>query len=480
MSEATNRATAARILVVDDEKLIRWSVGERLQRSGYEVVSAETGEEALERVASSAPDLMLLDVRLPGIDGLTTLRRALAIRPEVSVLMMSAHSTVDIAVEAMKHGAIDFLVKPFPFQSLDAAVERALSTARTRRQIAALTSERRSGTPALSALVGASAAMEGVRGMVSRLAASDATTVLIEGESGAGKEVVARAVHFESARAEKPFMQVNCAALPEHLLESELFGHERGAFTDAHTQKRGLFESAEGGSVMLDEIGDLPPGGQAKLLRLLENKTFRRVGGVGELRADVRVVAATNVNLEDRVAEGRFRADLYFRLNVVRIVLPALRDHIEDIPSLTASFVARFNAEMKRAVKGVSPAAMDALMAYGWPGNVRELRNVVERAFILHAAADEIRLEHLSPEVLHRAPAKRPERPERAAREERWEGAERPGTQVPEGGLVLDAVEKKLIVEALGRASGNQSKAARLLGISRDTLRYRLKKHEMS
>jgi len=455
----------ARILVVDDEKLIRWSVGERLQRDGYEVLAAESGEQALDLVAANAPDLMLLDVRLPGIDGLTTLQRALSLHPEVTVLMMSAHSTVDIAVEAMKHGAIDFLVKPFPFQSLDAAVQRALQTARTRRQIAALTSERKGGAASLGALVGRSAAMESIRSMVSRLAASDATTVLIEGESGAGKEVVARAVHFESARAEKPFMQVNCAALPEHLLESELFGHERGAFTDAHTQKRGLFESAEGGSVMLDEIGDLPPGGQAKLLRLLENKTFRRVGGVQELRADVRVLAATNVNLEERVAEGRFRADLFFRLNVVRILMPSLREHVEDIPILAAHFIARFDQEMKREVKGVSPAALDVLSGYHWPGNVRELRNVIERAFILHASADEIRPEHLPPELRKLPPQKK---------------QEKLVPQVAEQGIVLEDVEKKLITEAMERANGNQSKAARLLGISRDTLRYRLKKHGMA
>jgi len=455
----------ARILVVDDEKLIRWSVGERLQRDGYEVLAAESGEQALDLVAANAPDLMLLDVRLPGIDGLTTLQRALSLHPEVTVLMMSAHSTVDIAVEAMKHGAIDFLVKPFPFQSLDAAVQRALQTARTRRQIAALTSERKGGAASLGALVGRSAAMESIRSMVSRLAASDATTVLIEGESGAGKEVVARAVHFESARAEKPFMQVNCAALPEHLLESELFGHERGAFTDAHTQKRGLFESAEGGSVMLDEIGDLPPGGQAKLLRLLENKTFRRVGGVQELRADVRVLAATNVNLEERVAEGRFRADLFFRLNVVRILMPSLREHVEDIPILAAHFIARFDQEMKREVKGVSPAALDVLAGYHWPGNVRELRNVIERAFILHASADEIRPEHLPPELRKLPPQKK---------------QEKLVPQVAEQGIVLEDVEKKLITEAMERANGNQSKAARLLGISRDTLGYRLKKHGMA
>ena len=453
----------ARILVVDDEKLIRWSVAERLQRGGYEVLSAESGEQALEVVATTPPDLMLLDVRLPGIDGVQTLQRALSLHPEVAVLMMSAHSTVDIAVEAMKHGAIDFLVKPFPFQQLDEAVERALANARTRRQIATLTSDRR-GTSALQAIVGGSPAMEQLRTMIGRLAGSEATTVLIEGESGCGKEVVARAVHFQSARADRPFLQVNCAALPEQLLESELFGHERGAFTDAHTQKRGLFETAEGGSVMLDEIGDLPPGGQAKLLRLLENKTFRRVGGVQELRADVRVIAATNVDLEERVAEGRFRSDLFFRLNVVRFVVPPLREHLDDVPALAAHFIAKFDQEMGREVKGVSPAAMELLRSYHYPGNVRELRNVIERAFILHAGIDEIRPEHLTPEVRKAVPGRRPEKIV---------------PPVGEQGLVLDDVERKLIAEAMERASGNQSKAARLLGVSRDTLRYRLKKHGM-
>ena len=456
--------TPARVLVVDDEKLIRWSVAERLQRGGYEVVSAESGEQALEILAGTQPDLMLLDVRLPGIDGVQTLQRALTLHPDLAVLMMSAHSTVDIAVDAMKHGAVDFLVKPFPFQALDAAVERAISTARTRRQIATLTSERR-GASALEAVVGGSAVMEQVRTMIGRLATSEATTVLIEGESGSGKEVVARAIHFQSARAERPFLQVNCAALPEQLLESELFGHERGAFTDAHAQKRGLFESAEGGSVMLDEIGDLPPGGQAKLLRLLENKTFRRVGGVQELRCDVRVIAATNVNLEERVAEGRFRSDLFFRLNVVRIVVAPLREHLEDVPTLAAHFIARFNQEMKRQVKGISSQAMELLRGYHWPGNVRELRNVIERAFILHAGADEIRPEHLAPE-LRKTPL--PKKQERLV------------PPLNEDGLVLDDVERKLIAEAMERASGNQSKAARLLGVSRDTLRYRLKKHGMA
>jgi DNA-binding NtrC family response regulator len=449
----------ATVLIVDDEKLIRWSLGSRLERKGYQVVTAETGEEALVKVASDKPDVMLLDVRLPGIDGVTTLTRALGLHPEVIVIMMSAHSTVDTAVDAMKLGATDFLVKPFPLEALDATIERVLATARTRRQLVA---ESRSPTSpdAVEAIVGVSAAAVDLRSLVARLAGSDATTVLIEGESGVGKEVVARAIHMASARAARPFSQVNCAALPSHLLESELFGHERGAFTDAYMQKRGLVESAEGGSVMLDEIGELPPSGQAKLLQLLENRTFRRVGGVQELRADVRLLAATNVNLERMVTGGHFRADLFFRLNVVRVDVPPLRDRLDDVPPLVMHFLAHFNRTLKREVRDVLPAAMDVLCQYDWPGNVRQLRNMVERALILHPLIKELRAEHLPPEV------RQPARPER-------------GTVAAAEGMSLQATEIKMLREALERSAGNQSKAARLLGISRDTLRYRLKKYEL-
>ncbi|MFL5391791.1 MAG: sigma 54-interacting transcriptional regulator, partial [Myxococcales bacterium] len=314
-------------------------------------------------------------------------------------------------------------------------------------------------------LLGESKPMKEARKLLRKVAGSPSSTVLITGENGTGKDLAAKVIHFNGDRARGPFMNITCSAIADTLLESELFGHERGAFTDAHVQKRGLFESAEGGSVMLDEIGDLPPGGQAKLLRLLENKTFRRVGGVHELRCDVRVIAATNVNLEDRVAEGRFRSDLFFRLNVVRLVVPPLREHPDDVPVLAAHFIARFNQEMKRQVKGVSSQAMEMLRAYHWPGNVRELRNVIERAFILHAGADEIRPEHLAPELRKVALPKR---------------QDRIVPPISEDGLVLDDVERKLIAEAMERASGNQSKAARLLGVSRDTLRYRLKKHGMA
>ncbi len=343
--------TPARILVVDDEKLIRWSVAERLQRDGYEVISAESGEKALELVAASPPDVMLLDVKLPGIDGVQTLQRALGLHPELAVLMMSAHSTVDVAVEAMKHGALDFLVKPFPLQALDAAVERALATSRTRRQITTLSSDRRQAS-ALESIVGGSVSMEQLRTMISRLAGSDTTTVLIEGESGAGKEVVARAIHFESGRRERPIMQVNCAALPEHLLESELFGHERGAFTGAAERRAGRFEQASGGTLLLDEVSELPLSLQAKLLRVLQEREIDRVGGQRPVPVDVRIVATTNRDLGAMVAAGQFRSDLYYRLNVYPITLPPLRERPADILPLADRLPAEAAAEQRHRSVG--------------------------------------------------------------------------------------------------------------------------------
>ena len=451
------------VLVVDDEKLIRWSVSKRLTRTGYDVETAETGEDALAQLNATAHELMLLDVRLPGIDGIEVLKQALEMQPELIVVMMSAHSTVDVAVEAMKKGASDFLVKPFALEALELSLERALTTAQTRRRLAVLTAERQGMSTALGSIIGQSRQMKEVKRLVGCAADSEVATCLIDGESGSGKEVIARGIHFASARADGPFLQLNCAALPEHLIESELFGHERGAFTDAHAVKRGLFESAEGGTVFLDEIGEMPPGGQAKLLTLLENKTFRRVGGVAEHRTNVRVVAATNVNLDQSVSEGRFRADLFFRLNIVRISIPPLREHLDDIPLLLSHFLATLNEEMKRDVRGVSPPALDLMMACSWPGNVRQLRNTIERALILNPSIDILRPEHLGPEIR----SNRSTSPTMGLATVKIEKTD----------LKLDHQERDLIVKALDESRGNQSKAARLLGITRDTLRYRMRKH---
>ncbi len=461
----------AHVLVVDDEKLIRWSVGERLTRNGFDVTTCESAEAALEVLLHKKPDVALFDVRLPGLDGVGLLTRALALHPDLVVVMMSAHSSVDTAVQAMKDGALDFLVKPFPLTQLDTVVERALASSASRRQLAesmvSRPTEDKQGT-----MVGSSPAFLKLVATLDRLAASPIATVLILGESGTGKERVARGIHFRSARASKPFLQINCAAMPEQLLESELFGHERGAFTDAHTRKLGLFEEAEGGTVLLDEIGDLPPAGQAKLLRLLEEKTFRRVGGSGEISVDVRVLAATNVNLEERVRDGEFRNDLFFRLNVIRVEVPPMRERREDVGLLAAHFMARVARELGRLPpRGVSPAALELMQSYQWPGNVRELRNVIERALILHPAMDELRPEHLPAELAQR-PAATPATGTAAA----------PAPGAPEGAgpLSLGETERRLILEALEKARGNQTQAARLLGITRDTLRYRLKKHGLA
>jgi two-component system, NtrC family, response regulator AtoC len=453
------------VLVVDDEKLIRWSVSKRLSRSGYKTTVAESGEEALSELGGNTFQLMLLDVRLPGIDGIEVLERSLSLCPELIVIMMSAHSTVDVAVEAMKKGATDFLVKPFPLEALELSLDRALQTAQTKRRLAVLTAERTGCETAIDTIIGESPQMKEVKRLVGCAADSAVATCLIDGESGSGKEVVARAIHFTSARADGPFLQLNCAALPEHLIESELFGHEKGAFTDAHAAKRGLFESAEGGTVFLDEIGEMPAGGQAKLLTLLENKAFRRVGGVTEFPTNVRVLAATNVDLDQSVSEGRFRPDLFFRLNIVRISIPPLRDHSDDIPILLSHFLASLNQEMKRDVRGVSPEALDLMMDCSWPGNVRQLRNAIERALILHPAVDILRPEHLGVEIHNN----RRTMPTVAMA----------AVKLPVADLKLDDQEKDLIIKALGEARGNQSKAARLLGITRDTLRYRMRKHEL-
>jgi transcriptional regulator with PAS, ATPase and Fis domain len=348
---------------------------------------------------------------------------------------------------------------------LKLTVRKALETRILRREVARLHAEQREGSR-LDDIVGVSQAIRDLKALIRRIAESDATTVLLEGESGTGKDLVARAIHFESARVQAPFLAVNCVALPEHLLESELFGHEKGAFTDAKALKKGLFEEADGGTVYLDEIGDMKPGLQAKLLRLIEEKTFRRVGGVKDLRVDVRIIAATNRDLAKAMQEEQFRKDLYFRLKVFPIYIPPLREHPEDILPLAMFFVARFNREMRREILGLHPEAQACLKSYAWPGNVRELRNIIERGMIL-AGGDTLCVEHLLPEI-GAGPAEAtpgPPPPPKA-----------PPVALPADGLRLEEVERDLVRQALEATDGNQVRAARLLGISRDALRNRMKK----
>ena len=444
------------ILVVDDEQLIRKSIARKLSADGYEVTEAENGRTAIERAAAGV-DLAILDYRLPDLDGLAVLKELKRLQPDILVILLTAYAHVDTAVQAMKLGAYHFANKPFDLDALSAMVEQALETTRLRREVRQLRAN--VAEPySLSRIVGESPSMQEFKALLSRVASSPASTVLLTGESGTGKDLAAKVLHYSSTRANRQFVNITCSALPENLLESELFGHERGAFTDARQQKRGLFEQADGGTVFLDEIGEMPLALQTKLLRFLEEKTFRRVGGTSDIRVDVRVVAATNRTLEEEVRAGRFREDLFYRLNVLPLKLPALRLHLEDVPALLTFYVDIFNREFKKNVRGASAAALKALGQYGWPGNVRELRNGVERAMLL------TNNDTLEPEDF----------PITATRSSNHT------VELPAGGLELEEVERSLVQQALDRAGWNQTRAAKLLGLNRDQIHYRIEKFKLS
>jgi DNA-binding NtrC family response regulator len=449
------------ILIIEDEKLVRWSLKERLKKEDYEVLEAETGDAGMEILGQNLVDLILLDYRLPDMTGLDVLKKTMVAWPETPVILMTAYSSVDSAIEAMKLGAYDYINKPFNLDEMVVTIGRALESSRLRREVRHLRDEQQKHY-GLSNIIGRSPAMQEVFQLIEKIARSQATTILITGESGTGKDLVAKAIHYASDRANQPFMNITCSALPESLLESELMGHERGSFTDARFLKKGLFELADGGTVFLDEIGDLGVLLQAKLLRFLQEKTFKRVGGVKDITVDVRIIAATNRDLGKAVQEGRFREDLYYRMKVIPISLPSLRERKEDIPLMAKFFIDGFNREFKKSTRGVAGEALDRLMAYSWPGNVRELRNVIERAMILEDKP-EITLEDLPREIR--------DRPQQNA------AVVPDGFRLPEGGFSLKDIEQEMVRQALDKTGGNQSRAARLLSISRDTLRYKMKKY---
>ncbi|MFO0980273.1 MAG: sigma-54 dependent transcriptional regulator [Planctomycetota bacterium] len=449
----------ARILVVDDEKTIRWSLRERLVADGHDVDEAEDVASATRLLERSQYDLLILDFQLPDGTGIDVLKKAKALDPEQLAIIMTAFATVRNATEAMRLGAYDYLDKPFDLDELALGVAKALETLSLRREVGRARSQERTSF-GVDNILGRASVTEELRALIRKIARSGASSILITGESGTGKGLVARAIHYEGAAAAGPFMNITCTALPETLLESELFGHERGAFTDARNAKQGLLELAGGGTAFLDEIGDMPLKLQAKLLRFLEDKSFRKLGGTRDLRVDVRIIAATNKDLKSAVQAGTFRGDLFYRLNVIPLHVPALRERRDDIEILARKFVADFNLEFRRTTRGFTTEALAKLKAHAWPGNVRELRNVVERAVLL-AEGDELDVLDLPADV--RGPAERPQDGHYFV--------------LPASGLDIEDVERDLIEQALAAADGNKSRAGRLLNLKRDQVRYWMKKY---
>jgi DNA-binding NtrC family response regulator len=454
-----------RVLVVDDEPGVRESL-RLILKERAEVTLAVSGEEALAQVAKEHYEVILLDILMPGCDGLEVLERIREISPFAQVIMVTATKTVKTAVRAMKLGAYDYVTKPFDIDELMMIVDRAVETAALRREIEELRSEV-GHRYRFDNIIGSGAKMQEVLKTVGIVAALK-TTVLLTGESGTGKEVIAKAIHYNSPRVDRPLVTINCAAIPDNLLESELFGHERGAFTDAHTRKLGHFERAHRGTIFLDEIGEMNPATQAKILRVLEESTFTRVGGSEQISVDVRVIAATNRDLDKGMQDGSFRSDLYYRLNVVSIHLPPLRERREDLAHLIRHFLQRKSAELSVPERSFNRDALDILHAYRWPGNVRELENVIERALVL-AQTDVLGIEDL-PGSLGAPPI---------IRTEPLPVVETNGHTPPSHKTLSDAVdelEHKLIMDALVRAEYNQSRAAELLGTTRRILKYKMDK----
>ena len=443
------------ILLVDDDQGVLEMLARFFAGRGWAVARAATGERALDQFDTERPDLVLLDLDLPDTSGLPVLSRLRDRDPEVAVLMLTGHGDIETAVEAMRLGAENFLTKPVELDHLGAAVERAAEKVELRRRNRFLTEQSRAGNE-LEAL-GGSAAMRSLAERIARVAAGDGT-VLLEGETGTGKGWVARAIHDLSARSDAPFVEVNCGGLTATFLDSELFGHEKGAFTDAREQKRGLFEVADRGTIFLDEIGDLAPELQPKLLKVLESRRFRRLGGTRELTVDVRLVAATNRDLKKEVDAGRFRQDLYYRLAVLPVALPPLRERTaDDIAGLAYRLLAELGRRIPAAPDSIGDDALDLLVRHAWPGNIRELRNLLERVIILADGAETIRAHHLPPELRNGA-----------------------GIPAENGGPVsLEDVERRHIARMLERTGGNRSRTARLLGISRATLYDKLERYDL-
>ncbi len=465
-----------RILIADDEDSLRWVLEKGFRGAGYQVVAVKDGTAALAQIETGPFDLILLDVRMPGMDGLTLLKRTRELRPDAQIVIMTAHGTMETAIQAMQQGAYDYLAKPFDLDEALLLAERAMTAQRLTQEVSSL----RTGLKEVwefGALVGRHPTMQEVYKAIGRIAASD-VSVLLRGESGTGKEVVARALHHYSRRAGRPFVGISAAAIPVTLLESELFGHEKGAFTDAKDRRLGKLELAHGGTVFFDEIGDMPPELQVKLLRALQERSFERVGGHELIRMDVRVLAATHRDLEGMMREGRFREDLFYRLNVVMLSLPSLRERRGDIPLLVEHMLAKYAEPLGERV--IAADALDRLVGYAWPGNVRELENVIQRAMVM-ASTGVILPEHLpiGPVSAAAAVAGTDASLEEIIEKKMHECVRglRGHTSANLHGLMVGLVEKPLLRAVMRETKGNQVRAAQLLGINRNPLRKKLKEH---
>ncbi len=472
-----------RILIVDDERLIRWSLSHPLIKRGYIVETAKSGAEAQEKISSFNPQMILLDIRLPDINGLELLKRFKREDKNLIVIMITAYADVNSTIEAFKFGADDYVGKPFNIEAVTQVIEQTFA----KKKLKDKTDECSHSIDQQideDRLIGNSPEMIDVFKIIKRCAETNDKTVLILGESGTGKELAAKAVHLYSQRSEMPFFEINCAAIPDHLLENELFGHEKGAYTDAGKRQKGIFELADGGTVFLDEIGDMPFPMQGKILKAIENKRYRRLGGYQDIDINVRIIAATNRDLKDMVNKGEFRIDLYYRLNVMTINIPPLRERKADITHLARYFFDLSNKEYNRNMEDISTTALDLMLAYSWPGNVRELRNSIERAVILEDGQT-LTSRNLN---LSSNPGTVSRQPESAtnlnnllhdndnSRENHPVNYDKLQINLPHSGIAFEEIEKNIILQSLEKHADNQTKAARFLHLSRDTLRYRMKK----
>lgn len=458
----------ASIFVIDDDNIIRENLKDFLKLEGHDITTFSTGEDALSRLSHDTPDIMLVDLRLPGIDGLELLEKVKERSQNIEVVIITGHADVSTAVKAIKLGARDYIKKPFDMDEISIIIQKAVSARKMDEHLAYLHKEEQTRL-GFGEIIGTSVAIKKIFEFVRDVSQSPKTTVLIRGETGTGKELVARAIHNNSNRAKKPFIEVNCSAFQETLLEAELFGHEAGAFTDAKVQKKGLVELSHEGSFFLDEIGDMSVSLQSKVLKVIEEQVFRRVGGTKVISIDTRIISATSRNLEQFVADDKFRQDLYYRLNVAMIELPPLRERDEDIILLAEHFVGVFNTEFKRNIRGILPDVKELFMNYSWPGNVREIKNVMERAVLFEKG------EYISSDSINIIVSS-------TAHSQSKDGisADFIINDFPEKGISLEDVEKSLILKALESTNRNQTKAAKLLGISRETIKYRMKKFSLT